>query len=146
MKIWFKTQHSENKGHDIQSHHFMANRWGKNGNSCRLYFLGSKITVDGNCSYEIKRCLLLGKDAVTNRDSILKSKDITLLTKVQMVKAMVLPVFLYRCETCAIKMAQHQGIDAFELWCWRRLLRVSWMARRSSQSILQEINTEYSLE
>ena len=109
-------------------------------------FLGSKITADGDCSHEIKRCLLLGRKAMTNLDSILKSRDITLLTKVCLVKAMVFPVVLYGCESWTIKKAEHRRTDAFELWCWRRLLRIPWTARRSNQSILKEINPEYSLE
>ena len=100
-------------------------------------FLGSKITADGDCSHEIKRCLLLGRKVITNLDSILKSKDITLPTKVRLVKAMVFPVVVYGCERWAIKKAEHRRIDAFELWCWRRLLRVPWTARRSNQSILK---------
>ena len=106
-------------------------------------FLGSKITSDGECSHEIKRPLLPGRKAVTNLDSIFKSRDITLPTKVRLVKAMVFPVVMYGCENGTIKKAEHQRIDAFELWCWRRLLRVPWTARRSS---LKEINPEYSLE
>ena len=109
-------------------------------------FLGSKITADGDCSHEIKRCLLLGRKAMTNLDSILKSRDITLLTKVHLVKAMVFPVVVYGCKSWTIKKAEHLKIDALELWCWRRLLRVPWTARRSNQSILKEINPEYSLE
>ena len=108
--------------------------------------LGSKITVDGDCSHEIKRSLLLGRKAMTNLDSILKSRDITLPTKVCLVKATVFPVVMYGCECWAIKKAEHQRIDVFELWCWRRFLRVSWTARRSSQLILKEISPEYSLE
>ena len=107
---------------------------------------GSKITEDGDCSHEIKRCILLGRKAMTNLDSILKSRDITLLTKVHLVKAMVFPVVMYGCESCTIKKAEHQRIDAFELWCWRRLLRVPWTARRSNQSILKEISPGCSLE
>ena len=107
---------------------------------------GSKITADGDCSHEIKRCLFLGRKVMINLDSILKSRDITLLTKVHLVKAMVFPVVMYRCESWIIKKAEHQRMDAFELWCWRRLLRVPWTARRSNQSILREINLEYSLE
>ena len=103
-------------------------------------FLGSKITADGDCSHEIKRHLLLGRKAMTNLDSVLKSRDITLLTNVCIVKAMVFPVVMYGCESWTIKKAEHQRIDAFELWCWRRLLRVPWTARRSNQSILKEIN------
>ena len=109
-------------------------------------FLGSKITADGDCSYEIKRCLLLGRKAMTNLDSILKSRDITLPTKVHLVKAMVFPVVMYGCESWTIKKAENQRIDAFELYCWRRLLRVPWTARRSNQSILKEISPRYSLE
>ena len=109
-------------------------------------FLCSKITVDGDCSHEIKRCLLLGRKAMTNLDSILKNRDITVPTKVCLVKAMVFPVVMYGCASWTIKKAEHQRIDAFELWCWRRLLRVPWTARRSNQSILKEINPEYSLE
>ena len=107
---------------------------------------GSKITADGDCSQEIKRRLLLGRKVMINLDSILKSRDITLPTKVRLVKAMVFPVVMYGCESLNIKKAQHQRIDAFELWCWRRLLRVPWTARRSKQSILMEISPEYSLE
>ena len=109
-------------------------------------FLGSKITVEGDCSREIKRCLLLGRKAVINLDSILKSRDITLPIKICLVKAMVFPVIMYGCESWTIKKAEHRRIDAFELWYWRRLLRVPWNARRSNQSILKEINPEYSLE
>uniref|UniRef100_A0A4W2DTP6 RNA-directed DNA polymerase n=1 Tax=Bos indicus x Bos taurus TaxID=30522 RepID=A0A4W2DTP6_BOBOX len=108
-------------------------------------FLGSKITADGDCSHEIKRHLLLGRKAKTNLDSILKSRDMTLPTKVRLVKAMVFPVVMYGCESWTIKKAERQRIDAFELWCWRRLLRVPWTARRSNQSILKEISPEYSL-
>ena len=105
-------------------------------------FLGSKITADGDCSHEIKRCLLLGRKVMTNLDSLLKSRDITLPTKVCLVKATVFPVVMYGCESWTIKKAESQRIDAFELWCWRRLLRVPWTARRSNQSILQEISPE----
>ena len=136
----------ENKDHSTLPHHFMADRWGNNGNSDRLYFWGSKITVDGDCSHEIKRRLLLGRKVMTNLDNILKSRDITLPTKVCLVKAMVFPVVMYECESWAIKKAACQRIDAFELWCWRRLLRVPWTARRSNQSILKEISLGYSLE
>ena len=108
--------------------------------------LGSKITADGDFSHEIKRCLLLERKAMTNIDSILKSRDITLPTKMQLVKAMVFLVVMYGCESWTVKKAEHQRIDAFELWCWRRLLRVPWTARRSSQSILKENSPEYSLE
>ena len=108
-------------------------------------FLGSKVTADGDCSHEIKRCLLLGRKAMTNLDSILKSRDITLPTKVRLVKAMVFPEDIYGCESWSIKKAEHQRIDAFELWCWRRLLRVPWTIRRSNQSILKEISPGCSL-
>ena len=128
------------------SHHFMANRWGNNGNSDRLYFLGSKIHADGDCSHEIKRRSFLGRKAMTNLDSILKSRDITLPTKVRLVKAMVVPGVMYGCESWTIKKAERQRIDASELWCWRRLLRVPWTARRSNQWLLKEISPEYSLE
>ena len=110
------------------------------------FFGGSKITADGDCSHEIKRRLFLGRKVMTNLDSILKSRDITLPTMVCIVKTMVFPIVMCRCESWAIKKAEHQRIDAFELWCWRRLLRVPWTARRSNQSILQEVNHEYSLE
>ena len=109
-------------------------------------FLGSKITADGDCSHEIKRCLLLGRKANTNLVSILKSRNITWPTKACLVKAMVFPVIMYGCEGWPIKKAEHQRSDAFELWCWRRLLRVPWTARRSNQSILKEISPEYTLE
>ena len=118
----------------------------KNGKSDRLYFIGLKITVDGNCSHEIKRCSLLGRKAMTNPDSILKSRDITLPTKVCLVKAMAFPVVMYGYESWTIKKAEHQRIGDFELWCWRRLSRVPWTVRRLNQSILKEINSEYSLE
>ena len=108
-------------------------------------FLDSKITADGDCSHEIKRCLLHGRKAMTNLDSILKSRDITLPTKVHLVKAMVFPVIMYGCESWTVKKAEHRRIDAFELWCWRRLLRIPWTARRSNQSILK-ISPGYSLE
>ena len=109
-------------------------------------FLASKITADGDCRHEIKRCLLLGRKAITNIDSILKSRDITLPTKVCIVKAMVFPVVMYGDESWTIKKVEHQRIDAFELWCWRRLLRFAWTARRSNQSILKETSPEYSME
>ena len=108
--------------------------------------LGSRITADGDCSHEIKRCLLLRRNAMTNLDSILKSRDITLPTKVHLVKAVVFPVVMYYCESWTIKKAEHLRINAFKVWCWKRLLRVPWTARRSNQSILKEINPEYSLE
>ena len=109
-------------------------------------FLGSKITADGDCSHEIKRCLLIGRKVITNLDSILKTRDFTLPTNVHLVKAMVFPIVRYGCENWTIKNAEHQRTDAFELWCWRRLLRVPWTERRSNQSILKEISPEYSLE
>ena len=109
-------------------------------------FLGSKITADGDCNHEIKRCLLLGRKVMTNLDSIFKSRDITLPTKVHLVKAMVFPVVMYGCESWTMKKAECRRIDAFELWCWRRLLRVPWTARRSNQSILKEISPGISLE
>ena len=124
----------------------MANRWGNSENSERLYFLGYKITADGDCNHQIKRCLLLRRKVVTNLDSILKSRDISLPTKVRLVKAMVFPAVMYGCESCTIKKAKHWRIYAFKLRCWRRLLRVPWTARRSNQSILKKINTEYSSE
>ena len=105
-------------------------------------FLGSKISAVGDCSHEIRRCLLLGRNAVTDLDSILKSRDITLLTKVHLVKAMIFPGVMYGCESWTVKKAEHRRTDAFELWCWRRLLRVPWTVRRSSQSILKEISPE----
>src|SRR5574337_1305825 len=109
-------------------------------------FLGSKITTDGDCSHEIKRRVLLGRKVMTNLDSIFKSRDITLATKVRLVKAMVFPVVMYGCDIWTVKKAEHRRIDAFQLWCWRRLLRVPWTARRSNQSMLKEISPEYSLE
>ena len=109
-------------------------------------FLGSKITADGDCIHEIKTRILLGRKAMTNLDSVLKNRDITLPTKVSIVKAIYFPVVMFRCESWAIKKAEHQRIDAFKLWCWRRLLRVLWTARRSNQSNLKEINPEYSFE
>ena len=121
----------------------MANRWGNNGNSDRL---GSKITEDGDFSHLIKRHLLLGGKAMANLDTVLKNRDITLLARVHIVKVLVFPVVMYGCEIWTIKKAEQQRIDAFELWCWRRLLRVPWTARRSNQSILKEISLEYSLE
>ena len=120
----------------------MGNQW----KQCQTIFLGSKIIADGNCSHEIKRCLLLGRKVTTNLDSILKSRDITLSTKVHLVKAMVFPVVMYGCESWTIKKAERRRIDAFELWCWRRLLKLPWTARRSNQSILKEISPGCSLE
>ena len=124
----------------------MANRGGNRGNSVRLHFWGSKITADGDCSHEIKRRLLLGRKVMTNLDSIFKSRDISLPIKVRLVKAMVFPVVMYGCESWTVKKAERQRIDAFALWCWRRLLRVPWSARRSNQSILKEINPGISME
>ena len=117
----------------------MANRWGNNGNSDKLYFGGSKITANGDCSHEIKRRSLLGRKAMTNLDSILKSRDVTLPTEIAGVKGMVLPVVTYRCESWTMKKAECRRTDAFKLWCWRT-------ARRANQSILKEINPKYSLE
>ena len=145
-KAGLKFNIQKNQDHGIWSHHFLANRWGKNGNSDRIYLGGSKITADSDSSHEIKRHLLLGRKAMTKLDSILKSRDITLPTKVCLVKAMVFPVVMYGCESWTVKKAECQRTDAFELWCWRRLLRVRWTARRSNQSILKEISPEYSLE
>ena len=125
----------------------MANRWGDNGETVTDFiFLGSKLTADGDCSHEIKRCVLLVRKAMTNLDNILKSRDSTLPTKVRLVKAMVFPVVMYGCESWTIKKAEHWRIDAFEQWCWRRLLRFPWTVRRANQSILKEISPEYSLE
>ena len=124
----------------------MANRWGKSGNSSRIYLGGSKITADGDCSYEIKRRLLLGRKIMTNPDSILKSGDITLPTRVHLDKAIFFPVVMYGCESSTIKKAEHWKFDNFELCFWRRLLRVPWTARRSNQSILEEISPGCSLE
>ena len=139
-------QHSENEDHGIWSHHFMGNRWGNSRNSVRLYFGGLQISADGDCSHEIKRRLLLGRKVMTNLGSIFKSRDITLLTEVRLVKGMVFPVVMNGCASWTVKKAECQRIDAFELWCWRRLLRVPWTARRSSQSILKEISPGCSLE
>ena len=142
-KSWLKTQHSKNKHHGITS-------WQIDGETMEtvraFIFLGSKITADGDCSHEIKRSLLLGRKAMTNLDSILKSRGITWLTKVCLVKAMVFPVVMYECESWTIKKAECWRTDAFELWCWRKFLRVPWTARRSSQSVLKQISPEYSLE
>ena len=121
--------------------------WQMDGETVAGFICGSlKITADGDHNHEIKRCLLLGRKEMTNIDSILKSRDITLPTKVHLVKAMVFPVVMYGCESWTIRKAEHQRIDAFELWCWRSLLRIPWTARRSNQSILKEISPEYSLE
>ena len=120
---------------------------GKQWKQCQTLFLGApKITADGDCSHDIKRCLLLGRKVMTKLDSIFRSRDITLSTKVRVVKAMVFPLIMYGCESWSGRKAEHRRIDAFELWCWRRLLRVPWTARRSSQSILKEISPGCSLE
>ena len=124
----------------------MAKRWGNSGKHSRLYFQGPQNTADGDCSHEIKRHLLLGRKALTNLDGILKSRNITLPTKVRLVKAMVFPMVMYGCESWTVKKAERRRIDAFELWCWKRLLRVPWTARRSNQSILREISPGCSLE
>ena len=145
-KSWLKIQHSKNEGLGLRSHHFMANRWENNGNNDRLYFLGSKITADDDCSHKIKRHLLLGRKTRTNLNRILKNRDITLPTKVHLVKAMVFAVFRYGSESWTIKKAELQRMNAFELWCWGWLLRVPWTVRGSNQSILKEISLEYSLE
>ena len=113
-------KHNIQKTKIMESHCFMANRWGNSGNSVRLYIMGSKITADDDCSHEIKRCLLLGRKVMTNLDSILKSRDITLLTKIHLIKAMFFPVVMYGCERWTIKKAEHKRIDVFELWYWRR--------------------------
>ena len=127
------------------SHHFMATKWGNRGNSDRLYFGGSKITEDSDWSHAMKRCLLLGRKAMTNLDSILKCRDITLPTKVHVVKAVVFPRVMYGCDSWTLMKAEHWRIDTFDLWCWRRLLRVPWTAKRSNHSTLKEISPEYSL-
>ena len=124
----------------------MGNRWGTLETVSNFIFLGSKITTDGDCSHEIKRRLLLGRKVMTSLDRILKSRDITLPTKVCLAKAMVFPVVMYGFESWTVKKAECRRIDAFELWCWRRLLRIPWTSRRSNQSILKEISPEYSLE
>ena len=124
----------------------MANTWGKVETVIEFILGGSKITVDSDCSHEIKRHLLLGRKAMTNLNYVLKRRDVTLPTKVRTVKAMVFSVVIYGCENWTIKKAESQRIDAFQLWCWRRLLRVPWTARRSNQLILREINPEYPLE
>ena len=149
-------EESENSGLklDIQKTKIMASSpitsWQIDGETvetgAHFIFLSSKITADGDCSHEIKRRLLLGRKIMTDLDSILKTRVITLSTKVRLVKAMVFPVVMYGCESWTIKKAEHRRIDAFELWCWRRLLRVPWTARRSNQSILKEISPGYSLQ
>ena len=144
-KSWLKAQHSENKDHGIQSHQFIPNRWENNGNSDILYFLG----LQNHCRWWLQPCnsshLLLGRKVMTNLDSILKSRDMNLPTKVCLVKAIVFQVVMYRRESWIIKRAEHWRIDAFELWCWRSLLRIPWTARRSNLSILKEISPEHSL-
>jgi len=155
--IWMKVkEESEKVGLklNIQNTKIMASglktSWQIDGETMEIvrdFILGgSKITADGDCSHEIKRRLLLGRKVMTNLDSILKSRDITFPTKVHLVKAIIFPVVMYGCESWTIKKAEHRRIDAFELWCWRRLLRVPWTARKSNQSILKEISPEYSLE
>ena len=139
-------QNSGLQKHVLLNYFNFTNRWGNSGNSSRLYFLGFQITADGDCSHEIKRFLLLGRKVMTNLDSILKSKDITLPRKVCLVKVRVFPMVMYGCESWTIKKAESWRIDALELWCWRRLLRVTWAVRRSNQSILKEISPEYSVE
>ena len=145
-KSWLKTQHSKDKDYGIQSHRFMANRWENNGNSGRLYFLG----LQNKCTWWLqpwnKKTLAPGRKTMKNLDSIIKSRDITLLTKVCIVKAMVFPVVMYGCESWTIKKAESQRIDSFELWCWRRLLRVPCTTRVSNQSVLKEISPGCSLE
>ena len=128
------------------SHHFIAYKRGKVETVAYFIFLGSKITAGGDCSHEIKRRLLLGKKAMTKLDSVSKSRDLTLPTKIHTVKAIVFPVVMYGCESWTIKKAEHRRIDAFELWYWRRLLKVPWTARMANQSIINELNPEYSLE
>ena len=145
-KSWLKVQHSENGDHGIWSHHFMAIDGETVETVSDFIYFGSKITADGDCSHEIIRRLLLGRKVMTNLDSILKGRDITLSTKVCLVKAMVFPVVMYGCESWTVKKAERRRIDAFELWCWRRLLRVPWTARRSNQSILKETSLGCSLE
>ena len=141
-----KSHFDERKMNGIWSHHLMANTWGNIGNNNSLYFLGLQSDEDGDWSHEIKRGLLPGRKAMTNTDKVLKSRDITLLIKVCLVEAMVFPVVMYGCESWTIKKTEHPTIDAFELWCWRRLLRVPWTTRRSNRLILKEMNPEHSLE
>ena len=145
-KSWLKTQHSKNKRswHPVPSLH--GNRWGNSGKSDRLYIRGLQNHCRWWQQHEIKRRLLLGRKAMINLDSVLKNRDVTLLTKVCLVKAMVFPVVMYACESCSIKKAEHQRIDGFELSFWKRLLRLPWTARRSNQSILKEISSGCSLE
>ena len=144
---WLKAQHSKNEDHIVSSPITSCQMDGETMETVTDFiFLGSKITADGDCSHEIKRHLLLGRKAMTEQDSVLRSRDTTLPTKVHLVKAVVFPVVMYGCESWTIKKAECQKIDASEMWCWRSLLTVLWMARRSNQSILQEINPEYSLK
>ena len=146
-KSLLKAQHSKNEDHGIQSHPSWQIDWETMETGTDFIFLGSKITADGDCSQKFKRCLLLEWKALTNLDSILKSRDITLLTKICLVKAMVFPVVMYGCKSWTfIKKSEYWRINAFELWCWRRLLIVPGTAKTSNQSILKEINTEYSSE
>ena len=128
------------------SHHFLTNRWGNNGNRDRLFSWAPKSLQTVSATMKLKKCLLLGKKAITKLDIVWKGRDITLLTKVCVAKAMVFSIAMYRCESWTIRKAEHRSTDAFELWCWRRLLRIPWTARRSNQSILKEISPEYSLE
>ena len=145
-KTWLKTQHPKKwrSWHPVPS--LRTNRWGKSGNSVVFHFLGLQNHCRQCCSHEIKGCLFLGRKAMTNLDNVLKSRDITLPTKADIVKAMVFPVVMYGCESWTIKKTECQRIDAVKLWCWRRLLRVPWTASKSNQSILKEISPEYSLE
>ena len=145
-KSWLKTQHSKHRDHGIQSHNFMQIDGETMETVTDFIFLGSKITADGDYSHEIKRRLLLGRKVMTNLDCILKSRDITLSTKVHLVKAMVFPVVMYGCESWTVKKAEHRKMDAFELCCWRRLLRIPWTASISNQSILKDISPGCSLE
>ena len=147
--IWYQDRKESDTTERLNWTELNATSWQIDGETVETVsdsiFLGSKITADGDCSHEIKRHLLLGRKVMTNLDSILKSRDITLSRKVCLVKAMVFPVVMYRCESWTVKKAKRQRTDAFELWCWTRLLRVPWTARRSNQFILKEISSEYSL-
>ena len=145
-KNWLKTQHSKNEDHGIWSHHSMANRWETTKTVTDFIFLGPKSLQMVTVSHEIKRHLLLGRKAMRNLDSVWKSRAITLPARVHLIKAMVFPEVRYECESWTIKKVERWRIDAFALWCWRRLLRVLWAARGSNQSILKEIRPEYSLE
>ena len=145
MKSWLKTQHSKNEDHSIRSHHFTANRWGNKGNNDRLNLGASKITADGGCSHEIKRHLLLGRKAMTNLESIFKSSDITLPTKVCLVKAMVFPVVMYGCQNWTIKKLSTEELMLLNCGVGEDL-RVPWTTRRSNQSILNKVSPEYLLE